>query len=215
MSQYRDRLRQSRLYLCTDARQERGDFKEFVQAAYRGGVDVIQLRDKNIDATTQFSVLSVLADVAQTQGGLWAVNDRADIAALAKSPIVHVGQDDLTALQAREFVSASVIVGRSSHSIAEAKKESADPLVDYFAVGPCWPTPTKPGRPAPGLPLVTQVGELEPSKPWFAIGGIDETNVEQVLAAGASRIVVVRAITESADPERAAMNLRRLLDRSS
>jgi thiamine-phosphate pyrophosphorylase len=205
------RLEGSRLYLCTDARLERGDFKTFVDAAYRGGVDVIQLRDKSIDAVTEMSVLKVLAEVAGRYNRLWAVNDRADIAALAGAPIIHVGQDDLSANQVRELVVASSIVGRSSHSIEEAMREAADPKVDYFAVGPCWPTPTKPGRPAPGLSLVTQVAKLAVTKPWFAIGGIDETNLDEVLEVGASRIVVVRAITEAKDPERAAGELRKRL----
>jgi thiamine-phosphate pyrophosphorylase len=205
------RLLSSRLYLCTDARQERGDFKTFVDAAYRGGVDVIQLRDKSIDAVAEMWVLEVLAEVADRHNALWAVNDRADIAALSGAPIIHVGQDDLSANQVRQLVIDSTILGRSSHSIEEARNEAADPKVDYFAVGPCWPTPTKPGRPAPGLSLVTQVARLAPSKPWFAIGGIDETNLDQVLEAGASRIVVVRAITDAPDPERAAGELRKRL----
>ena len=181
-------------------------------AAFRGGVDIIQLRDKTIDAVTEMSVLNVLAEVAADYNALWAVNDRADIAFLSAAPIVHVGQDDLSAKQVREIVGSSTLLGRSSHSVQEATIESADPGVDYFAVGPCWPTPTKPGRQAPGLTLVSQVAEMESSKPWFAIGGINETNLEEVLAAGASRIVVVRAITQAEDPERAAAELRKRLN---
>jgi thiamine-phosphate pyrophosphorylase len=205
-------LQSSRLYLCTDARQDRDDFRAFVAAAFRGGVDIIQLRDKTIDAVTEMSVLKVLAEVAADYNGLWAVNDRADIAFLSAAPIVHVGQDDLSAKQVREIVGSSTLLGRSSHTIQEATIESADPKVDYFAVGPCWPTPTKPGRVAPGLSLVSQVAEMESSKPWFAIGGINETNVDEVLASGASRIVVVRAITHAEDPERAAADLRKRLN---
>ena len=200
------------LYLCTDARQERGDFKTFIEAAYRGGVDIIQLRDKNIDVVTELQVLKVLSEVAGRHKTLWAVNDRADIAAIAEAPIIHVGQDDLAASQVRRLVTRTTLVGRSSHSIEEAMSELADQDVNYFAVGPCWPTPTKPGRPAPGLSLIKQVAELAPTKPWFAIGGIDENNLDQVLAAGAKRIVVVRAITESDDPERAAATLRARLN---
>ena len=212
MSPNIDRLANSVLYLCTDARQEHGDFKAFIGAAYRGGVDIIQLRDKKIDAVTELQVLKVLSEVADHYDSLWAVNDRADIAALSSAPIIHIGQDDLSADQVRQLVKQSTIVGRSSHGLEEAITESADPKVDYFAVGPCWPTPTKPGRPAPGLSLVSQVAELAPSKPWFAIGGINEINLDQVLAAGARRIVVVRAITEAEDPERAAATLRRRLE---
>ena len=211
MSPTLDRLATSLLYLCTDARQARGDFEAFISAAYRGGVDIIQLRDKGIDAVTELQVLEVLAEVADRYDSLWAVNDRADIAALSSAPIIHVGQDDLSAQQVRQLVVDSTLVGRSSHSFEEALNESTDPKVDYFAVGPCWPTPTKPGRSAPGLPLVSQVAELAPSKPWFAIGGIDERNLDQVLGAGAKRIVVVRAITEAEDPERTAAALKRRL----
>lgn len=207
-----DRLSNAYLYLCTDARQERGDFKTFIEAAYRGGVDIIQLRDKNIDVVTELQVLEVLSEVAGRHNALWAVNDRADIAAIAGAPIIHVGQDDLGASDVRRIVTRTTLVGRSSHSIEEAMSELADQDVNYFAVGPCWPTPTKPGRPAPGLSLVKQVAELAPTKPWFAIGGIDENNLDQVLAAGAKRIVVVRAITEAADPERAAATLRARLN---
>jgi thiamine-phosphate pyrophosphorylase len=205
------RLLGALLYLCTDARLERGDFKTFVESAYRGGVDIIQLRDKNIDVVAEMSILEVLAEAAARHNALWAVNDRADIAAITDAPIVHVGQEDLSARQVRELVSNSTIVGRSSHSIEQSRNESADPRVDYFAVGPCWPTPTKPGRPASGLSLLAQVAQLAPSKPWFAIGGIDESNIGQVLDAGATRIVVVRAVTEARDPERAAAGLRERL----
>ena len=207
-----DRLANSYLYLCTDARQERGDFETFIEAAYRGGVDIIQLRDKNIDVITELQVLEVLSEVAGRHNSLWAVNDRADIAAIAGAPIIHVGQDDLGPSHVRRLVTQATLVGRSSHSIEESMSELADPDVNYFAVGPCWPTPTKPGRAAPGLSLVSQVAELAPTKPWFAIGGIDENNLDQVLAAGAKRIVVVRAITNATDPERAAATLRARLD---
>ncbi len=207
-----DRLSNAYLYLCTDARQERGDFKTFIEAAYRGGVDIIQLRDKNIDVVTELQVLEVLSEVAGRHNALWAVNDRADIAAIAGAPIIHVGQDDLGASDVRRIVTRTTLVGRSSHSIEEAMVELADQDVNYFAVGPCWPTPTKPGRPAPGLSLVKQVAELAPTKPWFAIGGIDENNLDQVLSTGAKRIVVVRAITEADDPERAAATLRARLN---
>lgn len=212
MSQTLDLLANSYLYLCTDARQDRGDFRTFIESAYRGGVDIIQLRDKNIDVISELRVLEVLSEVAESHNSLWAVNDRADIAAISGAPMIHVGQDDLGASQVRRLVTQATLVGRSSHSIEEAICELADPSVNYFAVGPCWPTPTKPGRPAPGLSLVRQVAELAPNKPWFAIGGIDEKNLDQVLAAGATRIVVVRAITEAIDPERAAATLRARLN---
>jgi thiamine-phosphate pyrophosphorylase len=101
-----------------------------------------------------------------------------------------------------------VLIGRSSHSPAETLTAADEDGVDYFCVGPCWPTPTKPGRPAPGLDLVRTVAGRAPARPWFAIGGIDGDRLDEVLDAGADRIVVVRAITEAEDPRAAAAALR-------
>ena len=205
------KISDAKLYLCTDARIAQNDFRDFCKKAFAGGVDIIQLRDKSIDAATELRALATLAEVADTYDALWAVNDRADIALLSGAPILHVGQDDLSAMQAREIVGEGVIIGRSSHAMGESVGENEDSRVDYFAVGPCWPTPTKPGRPAPGLDLIRQVSAFDTSKPWFAIGGIDETRLGEVLAAGATRIVVVRAITEAQDPEKAARSLKERL----
>ena len=120
---------------------------------------------------------------------------------------MHLGQDDLPLTVAREIVGPTVLIGRSTHAIGEAARALSED-VDYFCVGPCWPTPTKPGRPAPGLDLVREVAATDTAKPWFAIGGIDEERLADVLAAGALRIVVVRAITEASDPGAAARRLR-------
>jgi thiamine-phosphate pyrophosphorylase len=201
----------AKLYLCTDARVAQGDFQNFCKKVFAGGVDIIQLRDKSIDAAAELRVLETLAEIADSYDALWAVNDRADIARISGAPILHIGQDDLSAMQAREIVGDGVFIGRSSHAMGECVGENEDSRVDYFAVGPCWPTPTKPGRAAPGLDLVRQVGAFDTTKPWFAIGGIDLARVPEVLAAGATRIVVVRAITEAPDPEAAASALRKLL----
>jgi thiamine-phosphate pyrophosphorylase len=124
--------------------------------------------------------------------------------------VLHLGQDDLPLPVAREIISAGSVVGRSTHAIDEARHAVIED-VDYFCVGPCWPTPTKPGRPAPGLDLVRQVSTLNPDKPWFAIGGIDEQRLPEVLDAGARRIVVVRAITAAEDPGAAARRLTQML----
>lgn len=198
---------EARLYLCTDARTARGDFADFCSAAFDGGVDVIQLRDKSIEAREELAALEILAAIAESRGKLWAVNDRADIAALAGAPVLHLGQDDLPHCQARNFV-ATAIMGASTHSEAESLAANINPDVDYFAVGPCYPTPTKPGRPAPGLGLIRYVASLNTVKPWFAIGGIDQSTIGEVLDAGATRVVVVRAITEAENPFEAARSLR-------
>lgn len=211
-------LRASRLYLCTDARRERGDFVQFVDAAFAGGVDIIQLRDKSIEAAEELDLLAALKETAQRHGRLWAVNDRADIAVLSGAPVFHIGQKDLPLPAARTLLNGNAAIGLSSHStdqVDAAIAAAAGPAgLDYFCVGPLWATPTKPGRAAVGLDLVKYAAEAtaENTLPWFAIGGIDHSNVQQVLDAGARRIVVVRAITEAADPAAAAASLVAALD---
>ncbi|MFL4477189.1 thiamine phosphate synthase [Paeniglutamicibacter sp. ORCA_105] len=200
-------LASARLYLCTDARAERGDFADFLRAAYSGGVDIIQLRDKNLDAGQELELLQVLREVAGEFGKLWSVNDRADLAMLSGAPVFHVGQKDLPLPGVRSLLGPSVTVGLSSHDPAQITAAAADPNTDYFCVGPLWATPTKPGRAAVGLEMVEHAASLKTTKPWFAIGGIDLGNVEQVVEAGASRIVVVRAITDADDPTAAARAL--------
>jgi thiamine-phosphate pyrophosphorylase len=212
----RDRLATASLYLCTDARRERGDLAEFADAALTGGVDLIQLRDKNspgehqfgpLEARQELEALEVLADAARRHGALLAVNDRADIALGAGADVLHLGQDDLPLTVARSIIGDGPVIGRSTHDADQVAAAIAEP-VDYFCVGPCWPTPTKPGRPAPGLDLVRHTAGLPTDKPWFAIGGIDHERLPEVLAACARRIVVVRAITAADDPTAAARHLK-------
>ncbi|QZY46821.1 thiamine phosphate synthase [Mycolicibacterium austroafricanum] len=206
------------LYLCTDARRERGDLAEFADAALAGGVDIIQLRDKGsageqrfgpLEAREEIAALEVLADAARRHGALFAVNDRADIALAADADVLHLGQDDLPLTVARRIV-GDRIVGRSTHDLDQVKAAVGE-AVDYFCVGPCWPTPTKPGRPAPGLDLIRATAALGTDKPWFAIGGIDAERLPDVLDAGARRVVVVRAITAADDPGAAAERLAGML----
>ena len=196
----------ARLYLCTDSRAEQGDFADFVRAAYAGGVDVIQLRDKNIEAARELELLDVLRSVAAEFGALWAVNDRADIARISGAPVFHVGQQDLPLPAARSLLGPAVAMGLSCHDPAQASAAALSGA-DYFCVGPLWATPTKPGRAAVGLSLVEHAASLGTSKPWFAIGGVDLSTVDQVVDAGATRIVVVRAITHAEDPTAAAREL--------
>lgn len=210
------RLDQARLYLCTDARRERGDLAAFADAALAGGVDIIQLRDKGspgeqrfgpLEARDELAALQVLADAADRHGALLAVNDRADIARAAGADVLHLGQDDLPLPVAREVVGPEVLIGRSTHDRDQVGAALAEP-VDYFCVGPCWPTPTKPGRETSGVELLRFAAETGDTKPWFAIGGIDAERLPQVLDAGATRVVVVRAITAAQDPRAAAAALR-------
>nr|WP_222132521.1 thiamine phosphate synthase [Pseudonocardia sp. C8] len=211
-------MQEARLYLCTDARTEQGDLAAFADAALAGGVDIVQLRDKGgpdgpLEARAELAALDVLADACRRHGALLAVNDRADVALAAGADVLHLGQDDLPVAWARRIVGDDVLVGRSSHSPDETLAAAGEDGVDYFCVGPCWPTPTKPGRPAPGLDLVRTVAGRAPERPWFAIGGIDEERLDAVLEAGATRIVVVRAITGADDPQAAAARLKARLAR--
>ncbi len=207
-SALRRRLARAVLYLCTDARRERGDLAEFLDAALRGGVDIVQLREKGLEARQELGYAEVFAAAARRHGALWAVNDRVDLALAGAADMVHLGQDDLPVPVARRILGPAPLVGRSTHAEAEVAAAAVEPGVDYFCVGPTWPTPTKPGRPAPGPRLLEYAAGLGTDRPWFAIGGIDGDRLDQVLAAGARRIVVVRAITEAADPEAAARSLR-------
>jgi thiamine-phosphate pyrophosphorylase len=235
-----ERLAQATLYLCTDARRERGDLAEFADAALAGGVDIIQLRDKgsigeqrfgSLEARDELAACEILADAARRHGALFAVNDRADIARAARADVLHLGQGDLPPAVARAIVGPDMLIGLSTHDVVQAAAAAgagAEAVgagiagCDYFCVGPCWPTPTKPGRAAPGLQLVRAAAALAADaalegtgKPWFAIGGIDAQRLPELLDAGARRIVVVRAITAAEDPRAAAERLRSALAAAS
>lgn len=216
----RERLATARLYLCTDARRERGDLAKFAEAALAGGVDIIQLRDKGspgeakfgpLEAKAEIGALAELKAAARRHGALLAVNDRADIALAAGADVLHLGQGDLPPWYARRILGPDVVIGRSTHNRNQASLAAVDEHIDYFCTGPVWSTPTKPGRQAAGLDLVRSTAEAHPAMPWFAIGGIDDERLPEVLAAGASRVVVVRAITEARDPEAAARALKERL----
>ncbi|MFE2169185.1 thiamine phosphate synthase [Streptomyces sp. NPDC059447] len=200
-------LSDARLYLCTDARKKQGDLPEFLDAVLAGGVDIVQLRDKGMEAGEELDHLRVFAEAARRHGKLLAVNDRADVAHAIGSDVLHLGQGDIPVPAARAILGEGVLIGRSCHAESEVDAAVAEPGVDYFCTGPCWPTPTKPGRYAPGLGLVRYAASLEQDRPWFAIGGIDASNLDEVLDAGATRVVVVRAITEASDPGAAAAEL--------
>ncbi|MFE3324163.1 thiamine phosphate synthase [Streptomyces sp. NPDC059176] len=207
MSASRTPLYGARLYLCTDARKRQGDLPEFLDAVLSSGVDVVQLRDKGMEAGEELEHLAVFAEACRRHGALLAVNDRADVAHAAGSDVLHLGQGDLPVPAARAVLGEGVLIGRSTHAREEVDAAAVEPGVDYFCTGPCWPTPTKPGRHAPGLDLVRYAASLGRDRPWFAIGGIDAGNLDEVLDAGARRVVVVRAITEADDPGEAAAHL--------
>lgn len=228
----RARLADARLYVCTDLSGGVDGLMRFAHAVFRGGVDILQVRDKRAEARAEVAALRALRPVADHYGALLAANDRADVAVLADVDVLHLGQGDLTSLDARSLVGPDVVLGRSTRTLAQALTAHDDPEVDYFCTGPIWPTPTKPDRAAVGLELPRAVArhrqevargdaDTEPigaaaapsrpalgGTPFFAIGGVDLGRVPEVLATGADRIVVVRALTQAEDPEAAARALR-------
>ena len=190
----------SSLYLITAVRP---DLTEFLEAAVRGGVDLVQVREKGLPDRELLPRLEEAREITRRLGVPLVVNDRPDLAVLAGADFVHVGQDDLPVEKARSF---GVGVGLSTHTPAEV--DAAD--ADYIGVGPVFATPTKEGRPAVGLELVRHAAERARA-PWFAIGGIDAANAPKVVAAGATRLAVLRAIGNAPDPEAAARELRAAL----
>jgi len=198
LEEARAKLAAARLYLVTDGRGGGEALRGFLDAVLAAGVDVIQLREKELEAAPLLELAAVFRDACDRYAVPFIVNDRADVAFAAGADGVHLGQDDLPLATARRLLGAKAIIGRSTHDTAQLRR-AMDEDVDYVAVGPVYETPTKPGRPAAGLDLVRRAAE-EISKPWFAIGGIDRSSVAAVRAAGAARIVVVRAITRAEDP---------------
>lgn len=189
-----------RLYLVVAVRP---DLEDVLEAAIRGGVDIVQIREKRLPDRALLAALTTARTVTARHGVPLVVNDRPDLAVLAEADFVHLGQDDLPVRVARRLCAA---VGLSTHAPAEIDEADAD----YLGVGPVFATPTKPGRPAVGLELVRYAAE-HARQPWFAIGGIDTTNAAEVVAAGARRLAVVRAISDATDPQGAARTLRALL----
>jgi thiamine-phosphate pyrophosphorylase len=200
----------TRLYLVSRAHLRAGPLVDLVATLADAGVDMIQLREKEMEAGDILRTGAPIADACGEAGVPFVLNDRPDLA-LALGAGVHLGQNDVPVDVARAIV-PDAIVGLSTH--AEREIDAALALgdrIDYFAVGPVYETPTKPRRPSVGLELV-RYAAARTDRPWFAIGGIDETTLSGVLDAGARKAVVVRAITEADDPVAAARRLRRLLD---
>jgi thiamine-phosphate pyrophosphorylase len=205
----------ARLYLCTDSRRRSGDLAEFLDAVLAGGVDVVQLREKGLEAREELRLLELFAAAAERHGKLWAVNDRADVARAARAPVLHLGQDDLPVPVAREIVGEDVLIGRSTHSPAQCDAARTEPGIAYYCCGPTWSTPTKPGRAAAGPALLDHAAAGADNRPWFAIGGIESlARLDTVIAHGARRVVLVRALTEAEDPGAAARTFRQRLDRA-
>jgi thiamine-phosphate pyrophosphorylase len=230
-----ERLRTARLYLCCEARPHGEDPEPLLAAALRGGVDIVQLREKSLPRREIELAAQTFRRLCDNHSALFIVNDDPDLARACDADGVHLGQDDMSVEEAREMLGPDVIVGLSTHSeeqIAASGRapdqadqgrrergvlrtratEDADmrrsgALPDYISVGPIWETPTKQGRPAVGLELISHAASNAP-RPFFAIGGIDSSNVSQVVEAGARRLCVVRAVRDATDPAVAAEALR-------
>jgi thiamine-phosphate pyrophosphorylase len=201
MDHRRQRLRDAHLYLVCDIRED-----ALIEGALRGGVDIVQLRDKSAGDAALVAAGRRYAALCSAHGALFILNDRPDLAEDAHADGVHVGQDDRSVQATRELVGPERIIGLSTHTPQQIATAN-DSDVDYIGVGPVHATPTKPGRPAVGTALVREAA-AHAAHPFFAIGGVDVATAVAVRAAGARRIAVVRAITAAADPEAAARGLR-------
>jgi len=202
----RTALRRARLYLCL---ADRPDLADFVAAVCEAGVDIVQLRDKELTDRALLERAAVARDAAHAAGALFVLNDRPDLAVACDADGVHVGQDDVPAAVARQIVGPDALVGLSTHAPEELAASAVEP-VDYVSAGPVEATPTKPGRPGTGIDYIRLAAERSPH-PFFVTGGVSPATLPTIAAAGATRFVVVRALTEAADPAAVARDLRRLL----
>jgi thiamine-phosphate pyrophosphorylase len=209
MSDRRERLRRARLYFVVEAAGI-----EAARAALAGGADMVQLRDKEAGDEEILSAAASFRRACDERGALFWLNDRPDLALTAGADGVHLGQEDMPVDEARGVVGPDMLIGLSTHT-REQFDAALEADADELSVGPVLETPTKEGRPAAGLDYVRYAASRGAAKPWFAIGGIDLDNVRDVLAAGAERIVVVRAVRDAADPRAAAASLRAALDEAA
>lgn len=205
----RRQLAGRRLYLCTADRPDLGDF---LAACIRGGVDVVQLRDKVLEDRPLLRRAEVAREVCHERGVPFILNDRPDLAVACGADGVHVGQDDPPPEVARRIVGPEAIIGRSTHCSDDLERAGDEP-VDYLSAGPVNPTPTKPGRPGTGLGYLTEASKRA-TVPWFVTGGVSPETVPAMVRAGATRFVVVRYLTEAADPEANARAVASSIDRS-
>jgi len=201
----RQRLQWARLYFVCDALPHGRDPEAMLNAAMAGGAGMVELRDREQPRAVIERSGRTYRRLADTYSALFIVNDDPYLAMELSADGVHVGQDDIDAAEARRIIGPDAIIGLSTHSREQIEAAGAAP-VDYISVGPIWETPSKEGRPATGLDLVRTAAEMAPL-PWFAIGGIDPSNVDQVVGAGAERLCVVRAIRDADDPRAAATGL--------
>ena len=202
----RARLAGAHLYFVTDSATDAA----VVRAALEGGADMLQLRDPGATDRELLSAGARFRRLCEDHGALLWLNDRPDLALHVGADGVHLGQGDMPVAKARALVGDELLIGLSTHSPAQLEA-GIEAGADQLSVGPVWETPTKPGRPAAGLDYVRRAAARRPPVPWFAIGGIDSRTIGEVVAAGATRVVVVRALREAADPRAAAAELRTAL----
>ena len=198
-----------RLYLCAP---DRPDLADFVAACIQGGVDVVQLRDKKLEARPLLARARVVAEVCRTHGVPFVLNDRPDLALEAGADGVHVGQEDAPVALARRILGPDAIVGLSTHGpddLADATSQD----VTYLSAGPVEPTPTKPGRAGTGLAYASLANERA-TVPVFVTGGVTPEKIPALVAAGVRHFVVVRYLTQAGDPGQAAHDLRHAIDRA-
>ncbi len=201
-----------RLYAITDLKTSDPDILKKIDAAYRGGADIVQLRSKTLSDRELIALARKIRLMANRRRKLFFINDRVDLAIIAGADGVHLGQEDLPVEEARKLsrkAGAKLFIGKSTHSLEQAQTAARE-KVDYIGVGPVFQTPTKPGRTPVGLELVKKVSQ-KVKIPFVVIGGIDEANIDRVLAAGATRIAVVRAVFAANNPYEASRRLRRLI----
>ena len=210
------RLRLAKLYLITDARTRQGDLADFLAAAFAGGVDIVQIREKDMPRAAELEVLELARTTAMLRQNIVCVNDSAALAGEFHADMLHLGQADGPSAPARRQLHRWDLLGRSTHSTAEVDAALADQDVDYVTVGPVHATSLNPAYPPVGLEPVRHAARVAPvaaitSKPFFAIGGIGPDTIDEVIEAGARRVAVVSAITQASDPQHAAEQLRRRL----
>ncbi len=209
-----DKLDGSHLYFVCEGGDDPEALESLLEAALSGGVDLIQLRDKDADDDRIRAAAPIFRAAADRHDALFLINDRPDLVAECAADGVHVGQDDTPVAEARRLAGPDALVGLSTHSsehLEAAHEAEDDARPDYISVGPIWATPTKPGRPAAGVEYV-ELAAARSALPWFAIGGIEPGNLAVVIAAGARRVVVVRAIRDAEEPEAVAASLKKALE---
>ena len=205
-----------RLYAVTDLRTESSEVLQAIEAAYRGGADIVQLRSKMLSDAALIRLGLRIKKIAKKARKLYFVNDRIDLALAIGADGVHLGQEDMPVRVARKLarqVGQKIWIGKSTHHLKQAM-EAVREGADYIGVGPVFRTPTKPGVKSVGLRFVRQTA-MKVRIPWVAIGGIDIGNIRDVAAEGATRIAVVRAIFSAQDPECAARELKQKIHRFS